>query len=242
MVALFIFLSVGACNYGDNVLPQRFSKVTLYGIAITSENGPSNNIKVGSFIINNFQVGTQEIDMSFASSTEFGLGSNINNVTIRSNAEEELGVSASKPQINTLISSGDHRTAVIGEGSTPNGNYTEVTFQLYQNKNAPSSSFTRDKSLYILGLYEGKPVRMWLTTEESLRATADTPNGYRISSNADLILRFNLDKLLENIDFDKARDRNSDGFIDIGPNNVDSNGEIYTTFRTNLINAIEFAN
>lgn len=242
MIALFILVIAGACNYGDDALPQRFSSVTLYGTAKTSDNGPTNTIRVGSFIINNFQVGTQEIDLSFASSTEFGIGSNINNVTIRSNAEDELAISASKPQTNTLVSSGNHRTAVIGEGSTPNGNYTEISFNLYQNKNASSSSFARDKSLYILGMYEGKPVRLWLTAEESLRATADTPNGYVISSNSDLLLRFNLDKLLENMDFSTARDRNSDGFMDIGPNNVDSNGDLYSIFRANLPNAVEFSN
>jgi len=233
---------MGACNYGDNTLPERESRVTLYGTAQTPGADATGSVRVGQLVINNFQVGTQEIDMSFASSTEFGIGSNINNVNIRSNEEAELATDASQPQTNILISSGSHRTAVIGKGNTPNGNYTEITFKLYQNRSASSSSFARDKSFYILGTFGGKPVRMWLTNEENIRATADTPNGYEITSNSDLILRFNLEKLLQNIDLADANDRNRDGFIDIGPNNVDGNADLYTNFRSNALNSVEFSN
>lgn len=241
IMSILILVSVGACNYGDNTLPERSSRVTLYGTATTSTNA-GNNISVGSFTINNFQIGTQEVDMSYASSSEFGIGSNINTANIRSNEDAELATAASQPQTNTLISSGAHRTAVIGEGSTPNGNYTEITFKLYQNKNASSTSFARDKSLYILGMIGGKPVRMWLTAEETIRATSEHPNGLQISSNSDLLLRFNLDKLLDDINFGTAKDGNSDGFIDIGPNNVDGNRNLYDTFRNNISNAVEFSN
>lgn len=242
MMTLFILGSVGACNFGDNTLPEMVSRVTLYGTAITSDTNTTNSTRVGSFIISNFQVGTQDIDMSYVSSTEFGLGSNINTANIRSNEEAELATSASTPQNNILISSGDHRTAVIGEGSTPNGNYTEISFKLFQNKNAPTGSFARNKSLYILGMISGKPVRIWLTTEDTIRVTAELPNGYQIHTNSDLLLKFNLEKLLDNINFGTANDRNSDGFIDIGPDNVDGNGELYSIFRSNLSNSVEFAN
>lgn len=242
MITLIILGSVGACNYGDNTLQERSSRVTLYGTATSSSPTDTNSTRVGSFIISNFQVGTQDIDMSYVSSTEFGLGSNINTANIRSNEETELATSASTPQNNILISSGDHRTAVIGEGSTPNGNYTEITFKLFQNRTASSGSFARDKSLYILGMISGKPVRLWLTTEDTIRATADVPNGYEIHANTDLLIRFNLNKLLDNINLGTAKDRNSDGFIDIGPNNVDSNGELYNIFRSNLNTSVEFSN
>jgi len=241
MVAIIILWGVGACNYGNDTLPERSSRVTLYGTATTPGLGDANSIRVGSFIISNFQVGTQEIDMSFVSATEFGLGSNINTANIRSNEDTELAISASTPQNNILISSGDHRTAVIGEGSTLNGNYTEITFKLFQNKNASAGSFAQDKSLYILGMISGKPVRIWLTTEDTFRATAELPDGYKIQDNTDLLLRFNLEKLLDNINFGTANDRNSDGFIDIGPNNVDGNGELYSIFRSNLSNSVEFS-
>lgn len=242
MMTIISLCFLGACNYGDNTLPERESKVTLYGTAQTPGVDASNSVRVGQFIINNFQVGTQEVDMSFASSTEFGIGSNINNANIRSNEDAELATAASHPQTNILISSGDHRTAVIGEGNTPNGNYTEITFKLYQNKSASSGSFARDKSLYLLGTFSGKPVRLWLTGEETIRAAADTPNGYEISTNSDLLLRFNLEKLLENIDLEDARDGNRDGFIDIGPNNVDGNADLHSSLRTNVTGAVEFSN
>jgi len=241
LIAVICLGFIGACNYGDNMLPERESRVTLYGTAKAFEADATNSVRIGQFNINNFQVGTQDIDMSFASSTEFGIGSNINNANIRSNEDAELAVDASQPQTNILISSGGHRTAVIGEGNTPNGNYTEITFKLYQNKSASSTSFARDKSLYLLGTFGGKPVRMWLTTEETIRATADTPNGYEITLNSDLLLRFDLEKLLENINIADAKDGNRDGFIDIGPNNVDGNNELYTYLRSNVSGAVEFS-
>jgi len=240
MMAVIMLGSIGACNYGLDTLPERESRVTLYGTAITSDATNTNNVRVGSLIISNFQIGTQAIDMSYASSTEFGVGSNINNVTIRSNADAELIASASQPQTNTLISSGDHRTAVIGEGTTPNGNYTEITLRLYQNKSASSTSFARDKSLYILGTSNGRPVRIWLTNEENIRATSERANGYEITSDSDLLLRFNLEKLLDNINLGSANDGNKDGFIDIGPEDVDGNGELFNILRSNLSSFIEF--
>jgi len=242
MVIAIISLSfMGACNYGDNALPERESRVTLYATAQSPGVDAASTVRIGQFIISNFQVGTQEVDMSFASSTEFGIGSNINNANIRSNEDAELSTAASQPQTNVLISSGSHRTAVIGEGNTPNGNYTEITFKLYQNKSASSGSFARDKSLYILGTFSGRPVRLWLTNEENIRATANTPNGYEIASNSDLLLRFNLEKLMENINLADAKDGNRDGFIDIGPNNVDGNEDLFFYLRSNVSEAVEFS-
>ncbi|KEO73197.1 hypothetical protein [Anditalea andensis] len=241
IIAIIILTALGSCNYGADNLPERSSKVSLYCTALTNNTDPVNSIRIGDLTISNLQVGTQNIQMNYASSSEFGIGSNINNANIRTNDEAELSLSASQPQINTLISSGNHRTAILGEGSTPNGNYTEIAFQLYPNKNASSDSFVRDKSLYILGSYNGRPIRIWLTSEDTFRVPADTPNGYVINADADLILRFNLVKLLENVNIETARDRNSDGFIDIGPNNVDGNSDIYSVFRSNLPNSVEFA-
>lgn len=241
---MITFICLGffaSCNYGLDTLPQRYSKVTLYGIAQSAAASPGQEINIGAFRVSNFQVGTQDMDMSFASSTEFGIGSDINNVTIRSNQDAELAVASSKPQTNILITSGNLRTSVIGEGSTPNGNYTEITFKLYANTTAPSGSFVRNKSLYIIGNYSGKPVRMWLVSEETVRATTATPNGVQIASDSDLILKFNLDKLLENIDFASAKDANSDGIIDIGPNNVDGNGELFSSLRSNLSHSVELS-
>jgi hypothetical protein len=194
----------------------------------------------GAFTVTHFQVGVQKLDMSYAAASDIRAGATLAGVTIRSNASAELGTAVSQPKTNVFIHEGNYQTTVLGEGATPNGNYTEVTFSLFQNNTAPADSFAKGKSLYIVGNVNGKTARIWMVAEEPVRVTSTAPNGYEINSATDLMLRFNLNSLFANMNLATALDGNQDGVIDIGPNNVDGNGALHAKIRANLNSAVEF--
>lgn len=238
---LAIVVSLGSCNNDDENLIPGESKITLKGSAEQTISGSADaKVIVGAFTLTRFEVGIQNLDMSYAAAADIKAGVNIGGLTIRSNANAELGTSASKPKTHVFINDGNYQTTVIGEGSTPNGNYTEITFKLSQNNSASADSFAKGKSLYILGNVNNKTAMIWITAEEPIRATSSNTNGYEISAASDLMLRFNLNKLFANMNLATALDANNDGFIVIGPNNVDGNGALYAKIVSNLNSAVEF--
>jgi hypothetical protein len=236
-----IAFSLIACTTDDETPVEGESRVTLRGTAQESQAGaPNSRVVVGAFAVSEFQVGSQDVEMSYAAKSQIGAGINLGNINLSTNINAELGTSASQPKTNVLIANGEHQVAVIGEGRTPDGTYTEITFDLHQNTTAPEGDFARGKSLYIIGEINNTPARIWFEAEESLRATAQSAQGYQIEGNTDLWLYFNMDQLFANTNFSAAQDLNGDGIIDIGPNNVDGNGTLHTSLRSNLSSSVEF--
>jgi len=241
LLPLAIVVTLGSCNNDDENLKAGESKITLIGTAQQSQGGSANaKVSVGAFTVTHFEVGVQNLDMSYAAASDIRVAGSIAGITLKSNATAELGTATSKPKTNVFVQEGDYKTTILGEGSTPNGNYTEVTFKLFPNNTSSSDSFAKGKSLYILGNVNGKPARIWMTAEESVRATSTATNGYEINAATDLRLRFNLNSLFANMNLATALDTNQDGIIDIGPNNVDGNGALHTKIKANLDSAVEF--
>lgn len=241
LMPLAIVVALGSCNKDDENLNPGESQITLKGTAETTAGASANaRVSVGAFSVTHFQVGVQSFDMYYAATTDLKAGVDISSLTLRSTASAGLTTAASQPKTNILIQDGSYVTTVIGEGLTPNGNYSEVTFKLFQNNSASAESFARGKSLYILGNVNGKPVRVWMVAEESIRAQAASTNGYEVKSQSDLFIKFNLNSLFANMNLATALDTNGDGIIDIGPNNVDGNGALHTKIRSNLNSSVEF--
>jgi len=241
LMPLAIVATLGSCNNDDENLKSGESKITLKSTAQQNPSaGADAKVSVGAFTVTHFEVGVQNLDMSYAAAADIRVAGSIAGITLKSNATAELGSSTSKPKTNILVHDGKYETTVIGEGSTPNGNYTEVTFKLFPNDTAPSDSFAKGKSLYIVGNVNGKTIRIWMTAEEPIRATSSAANGYEINAATDLMIRFNLNSLFANMNLATAVDGNLDAIIDIGPNNVDGNGALHTKIKANLDSAVEF--
>jgi len=241
LLPLAIVVTLGSCKDDENLTPGE-SQITLKGTAQQAAGGSANaRVSVGAFNVNHFQVGVQSLDMYYAASTDIRAGVDISAVTLRSSANTGLSTSASQPKTNILIQEGNYQPTVIGEGLAPHGNYKEVTFTLFRNNSATADSFAKGKSLYIVGNVNGKTVRIWMTAEEPIRAQAAPTNGYEVNSQSDLFIRFNLNNLFANMNLATALDTNGDGIIDIGPNNVDGNGQLHTRIKSNLNSSVEFA-
>ncbi|MBT0812018.1 hypothetical protein KIH41_12080 [Litoribacter ruber] len=230
-----------ACTTTEDGTPvESESRVALRATADQNVGGENSRVDVGAMSVTEFQVGTQDVEMRYAAKSEIGAGINLGNISLSTNLNAELGTSASQPKSNLLIQNGEHQTAVIGEGRTPDGTYTEITFDLYQNTNVEQDHFAYGKSLYIIGEVNNTPTRIWFETEEELRATSRDTGGYAIDGDADLWLYFDLQSMFNGVDFSAATDADADGFIDIGPNDVDGNGDIHAAIRANLDSSVEF--
>jgi len=241
LLPLAVVVTLGSCNKDDENLNSGESQITLKGTAQQATGGSANaRVAVGAFTVTHFQVGVQNFDMYYAASSDIRAGVDINSLTLRSTASAGLTTAASQPKTNILVQEGNYQTTVIGDGLTPNGNYKEVTFTLFKNNSASTESFARGKSLYILGNISGKPVRIWMTAEEPIRAQAASTNGYEVNTQSDLFVRFNLNSLFANMNLATALDTNGDGMIDIGPNNVDGNAALHAKIKSNLNSSVEF--
>lgn len=228
-----------ACSE-DETPKEGYSQVTLKSTAqgeagTSSESG---RVKAGAMSVSSFKVGTQDMEMKYVSMAEINAGISIGNGTLLSNLSAELGTQVSQQKNLSLIADGESKVEVIGRGETPNGNYTEVIFKLYQNTEAGAESEMQDKSLLIMGEVEGKSTKVWLEAEKELRAVAESAQGYEVDGNADMTVVFDMAQVFAGVDMSAALDTDLDGTIEIGPGNVDGNGALYSKIESNIESAV----
>lgn len=241
MMPLSFGLVLMACSEEDERPQEGNSNVTLKSTAQgDSENGSENGrVDVGAMSVTSFQVGTQDVEMKYVAQSEISAGISIGNGTIKSNISAELGTSASQQKNLSLITEGKSQVEIIGEGETPNGNYTEVVFKLYQNTNAGSNSEMQNKSLLIMGEANGKPVELWMEAEKEVRATAESSQGYEVNGDTDMTVIFDMEQMFSGVDMSTATDLDADGTIEIGPG-VSENQTIYSQVESNLSSSVRF--
>lgn len=241
MMPLSLGLVLMACNNDDETPSEGNSNVTLSSTAEGESGSSSENgrVDVGAMSITSFQVGTQDVEMKYVSKAEIDAGISILNGTILTNISAELGTKAAQQKNLTLIAEGNSRTEVIAQGETPNGNYTEVMFNLYKNTNAGSNSEMQDKCLLIMGEAEGKPVKVWMEAEKQLRAAAESSQGHEIDGNSELTIVFDMEQMFSGVDMSTALDANGDGTIEIGPGDADGNTAIYSQVESNIESSVK---
>ncbi|GAB4107828.1 hypothetical protein GCM10028791_02750 [Echinicola sediminis] len=240
MMPLSLGLVLVACSEDEETPKEGHSQVTLKSTAegesgTSSENG---RVRAGAMSISSFKVGTQDMEMKYVSMAEINAGISIGNGTLQSNISAELGSEVSQQKNLSLIADGESKVVVIGQGETPNGNYTEVLFKLYQNTEAGTESEMQDKSLLITGEVEGKATHVWLEAEKQLRAAAESSQGYEVNGNTDMNIVFDMQQVFAGVDMSAALDTDLDGVIEIGPGNVDGNAALYSKIESNIESAV----
>ncbi|WP_200974962.1 hypothetical protein [Echinicola sp. 20G] len=240
MMPLSLGLMMMACSEDEEMPKEGNSQVTLKSTAEGEAGSTSENsrVDVGAMSVTSFQVGTKDVEMKYVSQAEISAGISIGNGTLLTNLSAELGSEVAKEKSLSLVEEGESKVEVIGEGETPNGNYTEVIFKLYQHSEASAESEMKNKSLLIMGEMEGKPTKVWLSAEKQLRAAAESTDGYQVDGNTDMSVVFDMEALFEGVDMTTALDANADGTVEIGPENVDGNGVLYSKVENNLESAV----
>lgn len=243
--ALFTFVVtsgayLSSCSEKEDEMitdPQTEAKLTATA-ANSSETLSNSRVTVGAFTVSQLTVGTQDVEMKYYAKADLTAGISLGNLTLKTILNAELQKSASEKKSNVLISNGQSRFSLIGEGSTPEGNYSEANFKLYKNTAANANDPMYQKSILINGEINGKLTQYWTESEKVIRAASKSSAGVEVDQNTELVLVFEMDKLFAGIDFSTALDVNGDGRIEISPNSPDGNAAIFSKVESNLETAV----
>jgi hypothetical protein len=241
-VLFLLLFGIGACQDDEQPMEESESQeqVTLESTA-RSDNGndPQARKVVGAFFVSEFEVGTKDVEMKYASQADLAAGISLGGISLKSNINTSFGNSASTPKRLVLIANGESRVELVGEGDSPEGKYTEVELTLYKNSEISSDEPMHEKSLLIRGEVQGTPTWVWMDAEKQLKAEAQEEEGIEVENETEMMLVFDMVELFKNVDFETAVDANGDGRIEIGPNDVDGNVELYSQIEANLESAVK---
>jgi hypothetical protein len=217
--------------------PQTQAKMTA--TASTSTSTLSNaRVTVGAFAISQFTVGTQNVEMKYFAKADLTAGISLGSLKSKTILNAGLQKTASAKKSNVIISGGKPQFSLLGEGNTPEGNYTEATFKLYKNTEASSNDPMSQKSILITGQINGKLTQFWTESEKVIKAVSKSSTGVEVNQNTEVVLVFEMDKLFAGVDFATAKDSNGDGRIEISPISPDGNAAIFSKIESNLETAV----
>ena len=241
--AMFVLIFLAfSCTEKDDQDPNEIQSQATLNAAVAEGSSASSSINgkiiIGGFAANEFRVGIKDVIMNYAAKAEILAGIGIGNINLKSNVNTSLQTSAAKNKTLVLVSEGDSQIEVVGDGNTPEGNYTEVEFKLYRNKQVNKNELYFDKSLFIEGELQGSPSIIWMNAEKTLIASAESAEGVEVVGQTKMIMVFELTRLFEDVDFSSAVDGNGNGRIEIGPNNEDGNASLYSKIESNLESSV----
>ncbi|AWW31248.1 hypothetical protein DN752_14565 [Echinicola strongylocentroti] len=137
----------------------------------------------------------------------------------------------------SLLESALPLTKTIGTVTLNPGEYADITLQLQQDTALTETDAMYEKTLKIDGNVNNQLMTFHTNTEEMLTAAAQS-GSISITGNQDIYLNVDINRLLENVDLTLAMDGNGNGTIEIEPNNLDGNRDIYLTIIGNLEKAL----
>lgn len=123
--------------------------------------------------------------------------------------------------------------------SVPQAEYEELEFEFDDNENPNSDLF--GKTVLIEGTINGTPFEFWYDFEAEVEIDYEDSN-QDIDVNAGLnsiIINFDLDNILNQVDLSQATDGDNDGLIEINPNDDDGNEDLADALKDALENNIE---
>ncbi|WP_236021435.1 hypothetical protein [Algoriphagus oliviformis] len=236
-----LLLGIASCSKDDDGMPtdpQTQAKLSAVAVESGSSSSSSARVEVSGFAVSQFSVGTQDVDMKYYAEADLTAGISLGDLQLKSAVNAGLQSSSSSKKSVVLISNGESKFGVIGEGGTPEGNYTEVAFKLYKSTESNANDPMYQKSLLITGEINGKLAQVWTESEKSIRASSKSSTGVDVSENTEMVLQFELDKLFAGVNMGTALDANGDGRIEIGPNSPDGNAAILAKIESNLETAV----
>lgn len=126
----------------------------------------------------------------------------------------------------------------------PNGVYEEIEFKFDKSIDANSELF--NKSILIKGTIDGTPFEFWHDFEDEVEIDFDNPE-YDLTINnngTDLTINFDLSNVFNSItgvDLSQATDGNTNGIIEINPNDTDGNNAIAEQLKDKIKDFIDLS-
>ena len=108
----------------------------------------------------------------------------------------------------------------------PNGIYEEIEFEFDKSENSKSEMF--GKSMKMTGAINGVPFEFWHDFDEEIEIDFEDSNKNLVINNntSEVIINFNLNTVVDMVDFSKATDNDGDGVITISPQDLDGNNAL----------------
>lgn len=130
-------------------------------------------------------------------------------------------------------------TSNIASLEIPEGNYEEIEFEFDKNTNESSEMF--NKTVKIQGTIDNIPFIFWHDFEEEIEVDFENEvNDITISANLiEIVIIFDLDTILNQVDLASASDGDNNGTIEISPEDLDGNNELADLIKEALKNATE---
>ncbi len=234
------FASFSCIDQDDEpVITEPQAQATLTASASQVDDGSSNSrVAINGFTASQFTVGTRNVEMTYASKADLLGGISIGDIELKTSVNASLQTSSSSPKSLVLVSSGQARVSTVGEGETPEGNYTKVDFDLYENTEVSENDPMFEKSILIAGEIDGQLTTIWTEMEKTITARSENSAGVEVDGETEMMLDFDMEKLFEGIDFTTAVDSDGDGRIEISPNSPDGNSAILAQIESNIESAV----
>jgi hypothetical protein len=135
-------------------------------------------------------------------------------------------------EINLL----DAETTTIVNVDIPQGIYEEVEFKMERSNNFNSVLY--QKSILITGTLNGTPMTFFHTFEEDFEVDYEDASQNLIigdSNNNEVTFNFDLNAVVNAVDFSSATDGNADGEIEISPSDTDGNNALANQIKNAIV-------
>ncbi len=134
----------------------------------------------------------------------------------------------------------DAETTTIVNVDIPQGIYEEVEFKMERSN--VSGSVLYQKSMLITGTLNGIPMTFFHTFEEDFEVDYEDAGQNLIiddSNNNEVTFNFDLNAVVNTVDFSSATDGNSDGTIEISPSDTDGNNILANQIKSAIVQYAE---
>ena len=146
------------------------------------------------------------------------------------------------PYLIDLLSQNTLNGLSIGTTLVPNAIYKSLKFQFIRSHDSSKPDIF-DRSVYITGTLNGKPLKFWTTEEFEYEVEfPDSSNFTLTGNNFKIYLDMNINQIVSSInqfDFSSVKDGNNNGIYEIGPNDIDGNTQLSHYIADALKNEIK---
>ncbi len=138
------------------------------------------------------------------------------------------------------INLSNEETTTIVNVEIPVGEYEEVEFKMERSQNPNSTLF--QKSIMITGILNGMPMTFYHTFDEDFEIDYEDAGQNLVidnTNNNEVTFNFDLNSVVNSVNFDNATDGNGDGTIEISPVDNDGNNALANSIKNAIVQFAE---
>lgn len=231
MAASAAAILVSCTDENDDIPMEGESEVTIsatVGNSETSPNARTNSLIYGNIAITDVRLSVDNVKLKLKAQDKGSKKPEIAQIRINS------------PFTVTLVKDGQVLVAPLARGLAHHGIYGSLNFDLVKARDVPETDEIFGYSMVTKATWFDIPAVMYLDLEDEVVMKFN--KGLELNGAQELILTLYMDKFLEGVSPTLVADGNADGVIEVGPEDVDGNGEAYEAIKANIKEALVFKN